>query len=88
MELGEGVAVITMFNPQVNSLSQDVIMGVYASFKEAHNKNYVKAVVLTGSPKTWCGIFVRFVGAGAQFSGGADIGAMQKRKATGFRSQQ
>ncbi|CAM6096786.1 unnamed protein product [Calypogeia fissa] len=68
MEVGEGVAVITMFNPPVNSLSQDVMMGVYASFKEAHNRNDVKAIVLTG--------------AGGQFSGGADIGAMQKRKET------
>ncbi|CAM6110792.1 unnamed protein product [Calypogeia fissa] len=44
------------------------MMGVYASFKEAHNKNDVKAIMLTG--------------AGGQFSGGVDIGAMQKRKAT------
>ncbi|CAM6087054.1 unnamed protein product [Calypogeia fissa] len=47
IEVGEGVAVITIFNPQVNSVSQDVMMGVYASFKEAHNRNDVKAIVLT-----------------------------------------
>ncbi|XP_021741203.1 peroxisomal fatty acid beta-oxidation multifunctional protein MFP2-like [Chenopodium quinoa] len=60
MEVGaDGVAVITIINPPVNSLSLDVLQSLRASFDEALRRNDVKAIVVTG--------------AKGKFSGGFDI---------------
>ncbi|XP_021770834.1 peroxisomal fatty acid beta-oxidation multifunctional protein MFP2-like [Chenopodium quinoa] len=70
MEVGaDGVAVITIINPPVNSLSLDVLQSLRASFDEALRRNDVKAIVVTG--------------AKGKFSGGFDItafGGIQKGK--------
>ncbi|XP_020114003.1 glyoxysomal fatty acid beta-oxidation multifunctional protein MFP-a-like [Ananas comosus] len=62
MEVGDdGVAVITIVNPPVNSLSIDVLSSLKDSYEEALRRNDVKAIVVTG--------------AGGKFSGGFDITA-------------
>eukprot|EP00898_Chlorokybus_atmophyticus_P001562 jgi/Chlat1/2406/Chrsp17S02663 len=63
MEVGkDGVAVITLRNPPVNALAPHVLRGIDACFKEAHSRQDVKAIVVTG--------------ANGKFSGGFDIGAI------------
>ncbi|EOY06557.1 Multifunctional protein 2 [Theobroma cacao] len=62
VEVGaDGVAVITMINPPVNSLSLDVLQSLKESFDEALRRDDVKAIVVTG--------------AKGKFSGGFDITA-------------
>lgn len=62
MEVGaDGVAVITIVNPPVNSLSLDVLQSLKESFDEAIRRDDVKAIVVTG--------------AKGKFSGGFDITA-------------
>lgn len=62
MEVGaDGVAIITIVNPPVNSLSLDVLPSLKANFDEALQRNDVKAIVVTG--------------AKGKFSGGFDISA-------------
>ncbi|XP_048497418.1 peroxisomal fatty acid beta-oxidation multifunctional protein MFP2 isoform X2 [Beta vulgaris subsp. vulgaris] len=62
MEVGaDGVAVITIINPPVNSLSLDVLQSLKENFDEALKRNDVKAIVVTG--------------AKGKFSGGFDITA-------------
>ncbi|KAK6254475.1 Enoyl-CoA hydratase/isomerase - like 9 [Theobroma cacao] len=62
VEVGaDGVAVITMINPPVNSLSLDVLQSLKESFDEALQRDDVKAIVVTG--------------AKGKFSGGFDITA-------------
>jgi enoyl-CoA hydratase/3-hydroxyacyl-CoA dehydrogenase len=64
---GDGVAVITLINPPVNSLSFDVLYNLKSNYEEALSRNDVKAIVITG--------------AKGRFSGGFDIsgfGEMQK----------
>ncbi|XVF28291.1 hypothetical protein REPUB_Repub15cG0017400 [Reevesia pubescens] len=62
MEVGaDGVAVITIINPPVNSLSLDVLQSLKESFDEALRRDDVKAIVVTGS--------------NGKFSGGFDITA-------------
>ncbi|KAK8470888.1 hypothetical protein PHAVU_003G096500 [Phaseolus vulgaris] len=62
MEVGpDGVAVITIVNPPVNSLSYDVLRSLKQNFDQALGRNDVKAFVVTG-PK-------------GKFSGGFDISA-------------
>lgn len=58
---GDGVAVITIINPPVNSLSIDVLFGLKESYQEALHRNDVKAIVVTGQ--------------NGKFSGGFDITA-------------
>ncbi|AQK91461.1 enoyl-CoA hydratase1 [Zea mays] len=55
----DGVAVITIYNPPVNSLSIDVLHSLKESYEEALRRNDVKAIVVTGK--------------GGKFSGGFDI---------------
>ncbi|XP_022741326.1 peroxisomal fatty acid beta-oxidation multifunctional protein MFP2-like [Durio zibethinus] len=60
MEVGaDGVAVITIINPPVNSLSFDVLQSLKESYDEALRRDDVKAIVVTG--------------ANGKFSGGFDI---------------
>ncbi|KAF0920594.1 hypothetical protein E2562_035738 [Oryza meyeriana var. granulata] len=60
MEVGaDGVAVITICNPPVNSLSIDVLLSLKENYGEALRRNDVKAIVITGK--------------GGKFSGGFDI---------------
>ncbi|KAE8736040.1 Glyoxysomal fatty acid beta-oxidation multifunctional protein MFP-a [Hibiscus syriacus] len=60
MEVGaDGVAIITINNPPVNSLSLDVLQSVKESYDEALLRDDVKAIVVTG--------------ANGKFSGGFDI---------------
>ncbi|XP_008810214.2 glyoxysomal fatty acid beta-oxidation multifunctional protein MFP-a [Phoenix dactylifera] len=62
MEVGaDGVAVITIINPPVNSLSVDVLFSLKDSYEQALNRDDVKAIVITG--------------VGGKFSGGFDITA-------------
>ncbi|KAI5021660.1 hypothetical protein ZWY2020_058390 [Hordeum vulgare] len=56
---GDGVAVITICNPPVNSLSIDVLLSLKKSYEEALQRKDVKAIVVTGK--------------GGKFSGGFDI---------------
>nr|CAB3473099.1 unnamed protein product [Digitaria exilis] len=60
LEVGaDGVAVITICNPPVNSLSVDVLYSLKESYEEALQRSDVKAIVVTGK--------------GGKFSGGFDI---------------
>lgn len=62
IEVGaDGVAIITIINPPVNSLSIDVLNSLKESFDQALQRNDVKAIVVTGAKK--------------KFSGGFDISA-------------
>ncbi|XP_062108728.1 glyoxysomal fatty acid beta-oxidation multifunctional protein MFP-a [Humulus lupulus] len=62
MEVGDdGVALITIINPPVNSLSFDVLFSLKENYEQALRRNDVKAIVITG--------------AKGKFSGGFDIGA-------------
>ncbi|CAA7388848.1 unnamed protein product [Spirodela intermedia] len=71
MEVGpDGVAVITIVNPPVNSLSIDVLFSLKDNYEEAIQRDDVKAIVITG--------------AKGKFSGGFDInafGGIQQGKA-------
>ena len=57
----DGVAIITIINPPVNSLSFDVLRSLKDSFDQAIQRDDVKAIVVTG--------------AKGKFSGGFDISA-------------
>ncbi|KAF4355653.1 hypothetical protein F8388_013070 [Cannabis sativa] len=62
MEVGDdGVALITIINPPVNSLSFDVLFSLKENYEQALQRNDVKAIVITG--------------ARGKFSGGFDISA-------------
>ncbi|XP_015899895.2 peroxisomal fatty acid beta-oxidation multifunctional protein MFP2 [Ziziphus jujuba] len=62
LEVGaDGVALITIINPPVNSLSFDVLTGLKTSYERALRRDDVKAIVVTG--------------ANGRFSGGFDINA-------------
>ncbi|KAF1887213.1 hypothetical protein Lal_00040813 [Lupinus albus] len=62
MEVGpDGVAIITIINPPVNSLSFDVLHSLKENFDQASHRDDVKAIVVTG--------------AKGKFSGGFDISA-------------
>ncbi|KAH7844922.1 hypothetical protein Vadar_033231 [Vaccinium darrowii] len=64
MEVGaDGVAVITIINPPVNSLSIDVLQSLKKSYDQALRRDDVKAIVVTG--------------AKGKFSGGLDITAIE-----------
>ncbi|KAJ4843076.1 hypothetical protein Tsubulata_042022 [Turnera subulata] len=58
LEVGtDGVAIITIINPPVNSLAFDVIYSLVDSFQEAARRDDVKAIVLTGANGKFCGGF-------------------------------
>ncbi|KAK4857267.1 hypothetical protein QYF36_026243 [Acer negundo] len=62
LEVGaDGVAIITIINPPVNSLSFDVLYSLKDNYEQALRRDDVKAIVLTG--------------ANGKFSGGFDISA-------------
>ncbi|XP_031743671.1 glyoxysomal fatty acid beta-oxidation multifunctional protein MFP-a-like [Cucumis sativus] len=71
LEVGaDGVALITIINPPVNSLSFDVLFSLKESYEQALEREDVKAIVVTG--------------ARGKFSGGFDItafGGLQGGKA-------
>ncbi|KAF8094314.1 hypothetical protein N665_0365s0002 [Sinapis alba] len=70
MEVGnDGVAVITISNPPVNSLASQIISGLKEKFQDANQRIDVKAIVLTGN--------------GGRFSGGFDINVFQQVHKTG-----
>ncbi|KAL6571592.1 hypothetical protein OROHE_003235 [Orobanche hederae] len=60
----DGVAIITIINPPVNSLSFDVLSSLKESCEQALRRDDVKAIVITG--------------AQGKFSGGFDISAFSK----------
>ncbi|XP_006349823.1 glyoxysomal fatty acid beta-oxidation multifunctional protein MFP-a-like [Solanum tuberosum] len=65
IEVGaDGVAVITIINPPVNSLALDVLYSLKENYDQALRRDDVKAIVVTG--------------ANGRFSGGFDIGAFGK----------
>jgi 3-hydroxyacyl-CoA dehydrogenase len=49
------VGVITLNNPPVNALSPDVLAGLQASLQAALADNAIRAVVLAGAGRTFCG---------------------------------
>src|SRR6185295_1577817 len=51
----DGIAVITLDNPPVNGLSNAVRTGILHHLKSAEADPAVKAVVITGSSKAFCG---------------------------------
>jgi len=58
IEVGsDGVALITITNPPVNSLSVDVLLGLKEKYDEALQRDDVKAIVITGSGGKFCGGF-------------------------------
>lgn len=60
LEVGaDGVAIITIINPPVNSLSFDVLLSLKENYEQALRRDDVKAIVVTG--------------AKGKFSGGFDI---------------
>ncbi|XP_041012143.1 glyoxysomal fatty acid beta-oxidation multifunctional protein MFP-a [Juglans microcarpa x Juglans regia] len=64
IEVGaDGVALITLINPPVNSLSLDVLRSLKDCYEEALRRDDVKAIVVTG--------------AKGKFSGGFDIAAFE-----------
>ncbi|TYI71684.1 hypothetical protein E1A91_D07G006300v1 [Gossypium mustelinum] len=70
MEVGDdGVAVITIFNPPLNTMAVPIIAGLMEKFDEVSRRNDVKAAVLTGS--------------GGKFCGGLDLNLIQKVHLTG-----
>lgn len=70
MEVGnDGVALITLSNPPVNSLAIPIIDGLKELYSEALKRNDVKAIVITGES--------------GRFSGGFDINVFQKVHKTG-----
>ncbi|XP_049363813.1 glyoxysomal fatty acid beta-oxidation multifunctional protein MFP-a-like isoform X2 [Solanum verrucosum] len=65
IEVGaDGVAVITIINPPVNSLALDVLYSLKENYDQALRRDDVKAIVVTG--------------ANGRFSGGFDISAFGK----------
>ncbi|KAF3456243.1 hypothetical protein FNV43_RR00893 [Rhamnella rubrinervis] len=65
MEVGsDGVAVITIINPPVNSISYDVLNSLIENLKQALHRDDVKALVFTGEK--------------GKFSGGFDINAFRR----------
>lgn len=70
MEVGiDGVAIITICNPPVNSLAIPIVAGLKEKFEEAMRRDDVKAIVLTGNA--------------GKFSGGFDINVFQNVHKTG-----
>ncbi|KAL0739136.1 hypothetical protein Bca4012_015346 [Brassica carinata] len=73
MEVGnDGVAVITISNPPVNSLASSIISGLNEKLQDANDRNDVKAIVLTGK--------------GGIFSGGFDLNVFHQVHKTGDMS--
>ncbi|WZZ76339.1 hypothetical protein YC2023_087709 [Brassica napus] len=73
MEVGEdGVAVITISNPPVNSLSSPILSEWNEKLQEANKRSDVKAIVLTGK--------------GGVFSGGFDLNIFHQVHKTGDMS--
>ncbi|KAG8369922.1 hypothetical protein BUALT_Bualt14G0063700 [Buddleja alternifolia] len=65
LEVGtDGVAIITIINPPVNSLSFDVLNSLKETYEQAVRRDDIKAIVVTG--------------AKGKFSGGFDISAFGK----------
>ncbi|MEH6585286.1 MAG: enoyl-CoA hydratase-related protein [Halioglobus sp.] len=64
-EVSDGVAVITLNRPEAhNTLSASIIEGVGAAYQRCDEDDAIRAVVVTGSGRSFC--------AGADMSGGAD----------------
>ncbi|XP_040999610.1 glyoxysomal fatty acid beta-oxidation multifunctional protein MFP-a-like [Juglans microcarpa x Juglans regia] len=58
MEVGDdGVALITILNPPVNSLSFDVFRSLKENYEEALRRDDVNAIVITGAKGNFCGGF-------------------------------
>ncbi|KAF3975732.1 hypothetical protein ACB098_02G049900 [Castanea mollissima] len=67
MEVGaDGVALITIINPPVNSLSFDVLRSLKATYEQALRRDDVRAIVVTG--------------AKGKFSGGFDISSFKGKQ--------
>lgn len=74
LEVGpDGVAIITIHNPPVNSLAIPVFWGLKEKYEAAMRRDDVKAIVLTG--------------AGDKFSGGFDIMSMEAIQKNGDTSK-
>jgi len=70
LEVSSGVAVLTLENPPVNSLGHELRQALVAALKRANADRGVEAIVL--------------IGAGAGFSGGADIREFGTPKAVAY----
>ena len=55
LTLHEDVAVITLANPPVNALTEEVHQGIQAAIRTAAPDPHVRAVVLVGAGSTFCG---------------------------------
>jgi len=69
VEVRNDTAVITLTNPPVNALGQDVCRAILAAVEEAAQNDSVRAIVITGG--------------GSTFSGGADISEFGALRDTG-----
>lgn len=55
LTLHEDVAVVTLTNPPVNALTEEVHQGIQAAIRTAAADPHVRAVVLVGAGSTFCG---------------------------------
>ncbi|KAG6726411.1 hypothetical protein I3842_02G080000 [Carya illinoinensis] len=79
MEVGDdGVALITIHNPPVNSLSFDVFRRLKENYEEALGRDDVKAIVITGAKGNFCGGFDVTAIEGSQG------GTMEKEQKPGY----
>ncbi|KAG6664261.1 glyoxysomal fatty acid beta-oxidation multifunctional protein MFP-a-like isoform X1 [Carya illinoinensis] len=79
MEVGDdGVALMTIHNPPVNSLSFDVFRSLKENYEEALGRDDVKAIVITGAKGNFCGGFDVTAIEGSQG------GTMEKEQRPGY----
>ncbi|KAK4374475.1 hypothetical protein RND71_005152 [Anisodus tanguticus] len=57
---GDGVAVITIINPPVNSLALDLLYSLKESYEQALRRDDVKAIVVTGAARVFLANFSLF----------------------------
>lgn len=71
--LSDGVAIIAIHNPPMNSLNNNVMAGLQMRFEDVYSRTDVKAIVLTGSS--------------SNFSCGVDLTLFQKLQTRGCDSE-
>ncbi|KAH0915251.1 LOW QUALITY PROTEIN: hypothetical protein HID58_029697 [Brassica napus] len=88
MEVGnDGVAVITISNPPVNSLASPIISGLKEKFQDANHRSDVKAIVLTGLYSDHALDCILIISEnGGRFSGGFNINVFQQVHKTGTQA--
>ncbi|XP_041012132.1 glyoxysomal fatty acid beta-oxidation multifunctional protein MFP-a-like [Juglans microcarpa x Juglans regia] len=79
MEVGtDGIALITIINPPVNSLTFDVMRSLKDSYEEALRRDDVKAIVITGAKGNFAG------GFDVSAIGGSQGGTMETEQRPGY----